>query len=443
VRGGSALVLALFLVVVVGLLAAALCERAVVGLRVTSAQRERLNRLSIAESALVRTRFRLSLTDDWSTLPNPLYSDVDLFGGKYTVQFEVQESTAVVVLVTATYKEKVVRLRARIEKPPPWWSTNWTLRCPVTITERSGSSLLDYQVRVLVPYRFGMRGDYGDIRFVGDDQTTLLPYWIEHSDATSAIVWVKVPSIPANGQTRIWLYYGNPSAASVSSFTATMEPVYTLYQIPYDWVDRPDNTPWLRGLFVYRNLTFNEPPFPFRFPFYGTFYDDCHITTTGYIRFPAGNYAVDGSATESDLAGRRMFAAYWGRYSGRHVYDGLQNPGVYVYRHPDHVHVEWEVAYVRPGLRRWRWRPVGGVIHQALLYRNGDIVFAMKMRVGTAPGLAGISKGDGSTYIVNSDVGPSKRFLYAQRKFVSPEPSATVGPSERLQLTRLVWLQYE
>jgi len=441
VRGGSALILALLLVVVVGLLAAALCERAVVELRLTGAQRDRATLTSIAESALVRTRFRLSITGDWMTLPQNLYTSEPLFGGTYTVYLPVRESDFVVARITARYKGSSITLRARIEKPPPWWDTNWTVRCPVVVSNATTSDLQDYQVRIVVQRRSEMRADFADLRFVADDQTTVLPHWIEYSDASSAVVWVKVPAIAANGSTTIWLYYGNSAAASASSFTATMEPAYSVYEVSYNWVDRPDNNAWLTGLFVYKNLTL-----PFQFPFYGTFYNDCHITTTGYIRFPAGNYAVDTTPTENELANRSMFAAYWGRYSGQHTYNGpgsrdILYPGVYVYSYSDHVHIEWEVAYVVRVLGRWV--AVGGVIHQALLYRDGDIMFSMKMREGTAPGLSGISKGDGSTYLVNSAVAPSKSFLYAQRKYVEPEPQATVGEPQRLQLTRVVWLQYE
>ncbi|RKY12792.1 MAG: hypothetical protein DRP82_06420 [Planctomycetota bacterium] len=324
--------------------------------------------------------------------------------------------------------------------PPNMW-----MYCrAVDIQNNSSQNLTDYQVRIEVPFAQGkMRPDFGDIRFKRRLRPTDpdLPYWLEYYDSKRAIFWVKMPSLPAKSTTRIWLLYGNPDLASDSSFTDTMEAAYSVYKVSYDWVDRPDNNPWLTGLFVYRNLTL-----PFRFPFYGTFYGDCHITTTGYIRFPAGNYAVDRTATEEELARRCMFAAYWGSFSGRHTYDGPGNkdiryPGVYVYSYSDRVHVEWEVARVT-----WwfgRWVPVGGTIHQAFLYRNGDILFQMKFRYNTR-GLAGISKGDGTTYIdTTSLLGDGVSLLYAQRKYVEPEPTARVGEPERLQLTRIVWARYE
>lgn len=67
------------------------------------------------------------------------------------------------------------------------------------------------------------RSDFGDLRFTGSDGVTLLDYWIEsYTPGASAVVWVEVDSIPASpGTASIYIYYGNPSAAGVSSGTAT------------------------------------------------------------------------------------------------------------------------------------------------------------------------------------------------------------------------------
>ena len=95
------------------------------------------------------------------------------------------------------------------------WLGGWQYRRQVNISG-GVEQLSDCQVRVEVPWSSGMLQDYGDIRFTSSDGTTLLPYWIEISDSTSAKVWVKVPSIPAGGAT-VYVYYGNPDATSASS----------------------------------------------------------------------------------------------------------------------------------------------------------------------------------------------------------------------------------
>jgi hypothetical protein len=67
-----------------------------------------------------------------------------------------------------------------------------------------------------------MRSDGGDIRFTDSDETTLLNYWVESGINTSSTkIWVKVPSIPASSSKTIYVYYGNPSATSLSSATNT------------------------------------------------------------------------------------------------------------------------------------------------------------------------------------------------------------------------------
>ena len=64
--------------------------------------------------------------------------------------------------------------------------------------------------------------DGADIRFI-DAEGKELSYWIESWDYSgkSAKIWVKVPKIPANGETRITMRYGNPGASSQSDGDAT------------------------------------------------------------------------------------------------------------------------------------------------------------------------------------------------------------------------------
>jgi len=98
-----------------------------------------------------------------------------------------------------------------------WYNTNWLKRAPITITN-TGSALSDYQVKIIIHYDADMKSDFSDIRFTTDDGTTEIPYWIESkTDRQEAVVWVKVPSIAASGNTTIYIYYGNPSATTASN----------------------------------------------------------------------------------------------------------------------------------------------------------------------------------------------------------------------------------
>ena len=56
------------------------------------------------------------------------------------------------------------------------------------------------------------KADGADVR-VGDASGAFFPYEIEAWDPSgTSILWVRVPSIPANAESDIWLYYGNPNA---------------------------------------------------------------------------------------------------------------------------------------------------------------------------------------------------------------------------------------
>lgn len=97
---------------------------------------------------------------------------------------------------------------------------DWAYYKDITVKENSGKSLTGFQVLVeLNPSNFpaNAKSDGSDLRFE-DSNGKELNYWIEDWDfeAKEAKIWVKVPSIPVNGETKIKMYYGNPSAGAVS-----------------------------------------------------------------------------------------------------------------------------------------------------------------------------------------------------------------------------------
>jgi len=107
-------------------------------------------------------------------------------------------------------------------------SMTFKYRRKITITEQSGSDLTDYQVLIELNstnFDFTHTQTNGeDIRFT-DANGNLLSYWIEEWDAVneSAKVWVKVPSIPANSEVEIFMYYGNPTLMSESNGDAVFD----------------------------------------------------------------------------------------------------------------------------------------------------------------------------------------------------------------------------
>ena len=94
---------------------------------------------------------------------------------------------------------------------------------PIRI-ENSGAALKDYQVKITLtqdnfPFE-KCRPDGADIRF-RDDSGEIVPYWIESWSDNQAIIWCKVPYIPEDESTFLWMVYGNPTAESQSSISQT------------------------------------------------------------------------------------------------------------------------------------------------------------------------------------------------------------------------------
>jgi hypothetical protein len=100
----------------------------------------------------------------------------------------------------------------------------FTNRKPITIDNTgNANTLTDYQLKIEVNYEPEMQPGFDDLRFT-DSGGNVLSYWVEDSiPSTSAPVWVKVTSIPGGVTTTMWLYYGNPSASSLSDGDATFD----------------------------------------------------------------------------------------------------------------------------------------------------------------------------------------------------------------------------
>ncbi len=100
-----------------------------------------------------------------------------------------------------------------------WTNPSWTKMKTISLTNIAGQTLYNTVVYFSIAHESAMQSDYRDIRFKHQNNpNTWLNYWIEQYNATTAQVWVKVPSIP-NGVSSMFLFYGNPSATSLSNFS--------------------------------------------------------------------------------------------------------------------------------------------------------------------------------------------------------------------------------
>jgi hypothetical protein len=87
-----------------------------------------------------------------------------------------------------------------IDPDAPSCLTGWRYRVPIDV-DNAADALADYQVLVTLD----AHGD--DLRFALDDGLPPLRY-----EAENAGIWVAVPELPT-GRTRLYAYWGNPSAA--------------------------------------------------------------------------------------------------------------------------------------------------------------------------------------------------------------------------------------
>jgi len=106
-----------------------------------------------------------------------------------------------------------------------WWNNNWSHLIGATVNNRQNSlELSEFPVMLTLSWCEGMAEDFANLRFIADDYTTILDYWIEsYTAGTEATVWVRVPSIPANGSSSIFIYFGNYAASSESNRRAYPE----------------------------------------------------------------------------------------------------------------------------------------------------------------------------------------------------------------------------
>jgi hypothetical protein len=103
-----------------------------------------------------------------------------------------------------------------------WYDADWSKRMRVNVTNSNPTTLVNGAVRVLIPFDDDMQSDWTDLRFTDSSGTTSIQYFVEsYTTNATATVWVKVPSIPANGSTHVFAYYGNAVATNGENGAST------------------------------------------------------------------------------------------------------------------------------------------------------------------------------------------------------------------------------
>ncbi|RLF26467.1 MAG: hypothetical protein DRN01_04665 [Thermoplasmata archaeon] len=112
---------------------------------------------------------------------------------------------------------------------PAWYNSSWKRMKPILITNTGTTSFEDYVLNLTVYYDTDMQEDFDDLRFTDTDGNNI-PYWIgEKVLGESANVLVRVPEIPAENTTTIYMFYGDSNASDRSDF-----------DMIFTWDDRTD-----------------------------------------------------------------------------------------------------------------------------------------------------------------------------------------------------------
>jgi biopolymer transport protein ExbB len=109
-----------------------------------------------------------------------------------------------------------------------WWDKAWTSRKKITVDATAAGGNITEPVggaTVLLRlydanFTFGSaKEDLGDLRFVSEDDKTVLPHHVEKLDSLmgEALVWVKLPDLKPGAKNSFWMYFGSGDPKAVKS----------------------------------------------------------------------------------------------------------------------------------------------------------------------------------------------------------------------------------
>ncbi len=285
---------------------------------------------------------------------------------------------------------------------------DWNYYREVIIAENSGKALKDYQVLLKFDssnFPESAKPDGSDIRFTKSGEE--LDLWIEKYDPNkkNAMIWVKFPEIPANGDINIKMYYGNEKASRVSDRDATLEFFDDFDDETYTdkWDDNEEN--WIE-----RDGTIKPSDEASNFFFYSTiFIKDITLT--------------DNIIIESKIRGNKVGVA--GGMSGTNsLWEFLLNTGdiksVHIKKNPESMH-QFNTSPIS-GINSWSWYIIrttisGDSAKVEIIDCNWNLINTVTLRDNDIKtvnkvGLISIYDGEWDWFRI--------------RKYASPEPTVSI-----------------
>ena len=285
---------------------------------------------------------------------------------------------------------------------------DWNYYREVIIAENSGKALKDYQVLLKFDssnFPESAKPDGSDIRFTKSGEE--LDLWIEKYDPNkkNAMIWVKFPEIPANGDINIKMYYGNEKASRVSDRDATLEFFDDFDDETYTdkWDDNEEN--WIE-----RDGTIKPSDEASNFFFYSAiFIKDITLT--------------DNIIIESKIRGNKVGVA--GGMSGTNsLWEFLLNTGdiksVHIKKNPESMH-QFNTSPIS-GINSWSWYIIrttisGDSAKVEIIDCNWNLINTVTLRDNDIKtvnkvGLISIYDGEWDWFRI--------------RKYASPEPTVSI-----------------
>ncbi|RLF57058.1 MAG: hypothetical protein DRN27_08490, partial [Thermoplasmata archaeon] len=103
----------------------------------------------------------------------------------------------------------------------PSWDAypEWERMMPIYVTNSGLETINDYVIDITISYDSDMQYDFDDIRFADEDSYPLT-YWMgEMTGGVSIDMLVRIPELPPQETTTIYMFYKNPSVSDLSDDT--------------------------------------------------------------------------------------------------------------------------------------------------------------------------------------------------------------------------------
>ncbi len=185
-------------------------------------------------------------------------TNVDYLPLKFTPRLKVRVNTSSSLYTTAQQAEITTRVTDYIGEPvianvttwvikgnasQPWWNSSFRYRIPITVQERSGSTLTNYQITVTLNTlelisQGKLQPDCSDLRAAwlnSSNATEPLSYWVENCNSTATKIWVKIPELRAGENTTFFIYYGNTTPVQSESNGSAVFEFFDDFEVFTGW----------------------------------------------------------------------------------------------------------------------------------------------------------------------------------------------------------------